>query len=211
MRYGKNERKTKETNVCASINLDGKGSANIEFPAGFFAHMLEAFSLWGKMDIELMASGDTWVDLHHVVEDSGIVLGRCLRTALGDKCGIERTGCAYVPMDEALTRVVVDISGRSFFCLSGSMPERVIYGSGANFQVSLIEDFWLAFCANAGITMHFDILRARSSHHVVEAIFKAAGMAMRNACMLAIPAANPKVGCLYEAADRVLSSKGVIE
>ena len=184
---------------------------NIEFPSGFLKHMLESLALWSSFDIEVSASGDTWVDLHHVVEDSGIVLVRCAKSAFGDKVGIELAGCAYVPMDEALVRVVVDISGRPFFAMAGAWPEAVICGGDADFQVSLVEDFWMAFCVNAGITLHLDILRGRSSHHAIEASFKAVGKAMRYACRYEEGSGEGFRADKTDGMPRLMSRKGIIE
>jgi imidazoleglycerol-phosphate dehydratase len=181
------ERKTKETDIFIRLNLDGKGDAKLSYPVGFMSHMLNTFSRHGLFDIEVKASGDLEVDQHHLVEDTGIVLGQCFAKALGEKCGIKRSGSCLFPMDECLARAVVDMSGRPFLYFAGgftgapliSKPES---GSQADFQTDVIEDFWQAFANGAGCNLHLEILRGRSDHHKIEALFKAAAKALRTAC-----------------------------
>ena len=183
------ERKTKETEIFIKLNLDGKGEAKLEYPVGFMAHMLNTFVHHGLFDIEVRASGDLEVDQHHLVEDTGIVLGQCFAKALGDKRGIRRNGSCLFPMDECLARAAVDISGRPFLYFDGqlsgspliSTPEK---GVPHDFQTDVIEDFWQAFVSAAGCNLHLEIMRGRSDHHKIEALFKAAARALRAACEL---------------------------
>jgi imidazoleglycerol-phosphate dehydratase len=181
------ERKTKETEITIKLNIDGKGEIKIDYPLGFMAHMLNTFARHGLFDIEINAKGDLEVDQHHLVEDTGIVLGQCFLRAIGDKCGIKRNGSCLFPMDECLARAAVDISGRPFLYFDGqlsaapliSAPEN---GTQCDFQTDVIEDFWQGFAAAAGMNMHLEIIRGRSDHHKIEALFKAAARALRTAC-----------------------------
>lgn len=189
------ERKTGETNIQLRITIDGTGIVSADTGVPFLDHMLDALGRHGRLDLHVTATGDAAMDPHHTVEDIGIALGQAFRQALGDRKGIERYGSAYAPLDEALARVVIDISGRPFIELHGQMPEPVI---GSDFASSLIEEFWRAVAMNAGWTMHIDLLRARNSHHAAEAIFKAAAVALRNAVRQGGPA------------DAVPSTKGIL-
>jgi imidazoleglycerol-phosphate dehydratase len=202
-RSAKLSRTTGETDIAVTLNLDGGGDARLEYPLGFMAHMLTAFARHGLFDIDLRARGDLEVDQHHLVEDTGIVLGRCFAQALGDKRGIRRVGSCLYPMDETLARAAVDLSGRSFlvFCVPLSGIPLVSAGASqvSSFQVDTVEDFWQAFAAAAGLTLHLDILRGRSDHHKLEALFKAAARALREACE-----PDPR------ALDRIPSTKGVL-
>jgi len=171
------KRKTKETDILVKLNLDGKGKYSIDTPLPFFNHMLELFSLHGMFDIKLNATGDVEVDDHHLVEDTGIVLGVAFKKALGDKNGIRRYGFASIPMDEALVDVSVDISGRGVLVYNIKTNTRYI----KKFELSLLEDFWIAFANNSGITIHINQSYGRNSHHIVEASFKGAGRAISNA------------------------------
>jgi len=181
------ERKTKETDIFIRLNLDGKGEAKLLYPVGFMLHMLGTFARHGLFDIEISAEGDLEVDQHHLIEDTGIVLGQCFSKALGDKRGIKRNGSCLFPMDECLARASADISGRPFLFFEGqisgspliSQPEA---GFQYDFQTDVIEDFWQAFISAAGITLHLEIIRGRSDHHKIEALFKAAARALREAC-----------------------------
>jgi imidazoleglycerol-phosphate dehydratase len=198
------ERKTKETEISIKINLDGKGEARLEYPIGFMAHMLNTFARHGLFDIEVRAKGDLEVDQHHLVEDTGIVLGQCFAKALGDKTGIRRNGSCGFPMDECLARASVDMSGRPFLYfdaqLSGSAILSVQEGDKSyEFQTNTIEDFWQGFAASAGCNLHLEIIRGRSDHHKIEAMFKAAARALRAACEI-----DPR------AKDAVPSTKGVL-
>ena len=195
-------RKTKETDITVKLNLDGTGKAKLEYPIGFMAHMLNTFSKHGLFDIELWASGDLDVDQHHLVEDTGIVLGQCFAKALGDRHGIRRVGSCLYPMDEPLARACADVSGRAFLVFRGKLsgiPLESLFGSspgggasisgggasisggGASFQTDTVEDFWQGFTSAAGLTLHLDVLRGRSDHHKIEALFKAAARALREA------------------------------
>jgi len=184
-------RTTKETNISVKLNIDGKGDAKFDYPIGFMAHMLDTFARHGLFDLEITASGDLEVDQHHLVEDTGIALGQCFAKALGDKMGIRRNGSCLFPMDETLARAAVDLSGRPFLCFDGQLSDvPIIAASGDetacgepfHFQTSTIADFWQGFVGAAGCALHLDILRGRSDHHKIEALFKAAAKALRAAC-----------------------------
>jgi imidazoleglycerol-phosphate dehydratase len=140
--------------------------------------MLDALGRHGRLDLEVTCQGDAAMDPHHTVEDVGIAVGQAIRQALADRAGIARYGHAYAPLDEALARVVVDVSGRPFLHFEAAMPEPAI---GADFASSLVEEFWRGLAMNAYLTMHIDLLRARNAHHAAEAIFKAAALALRDA------------------------------
>jgi imidazoleglycerol-phosphate dehydratase len=171
-------RTTGETSIEVRLNLDGQGQVEVTTGVPFLDHMVDALGRHGRLDIDLRATGDAGMDPHHTVEDAGILFGHALKSALGERKGIERYGYAYAPLDEALARVVIDCSGRPFLEYNADMPEAVI---GTDFASSLIEEFWRSVAMNAGLTMHIDLLRARNSHHAAEAIFKAAAIALRNA------------------------------
>jgi imidazoleglycerol-phosphate dehydratase len=198
-------RTTRETDIRVTLNLDGEGEAKLDCPIGFFTHMLDTFARYGLFDLEIRALGDLEVDQHHLVEDTGITLGQAFAKALGDKRGIRRTGSCLFPMDETLARAAVDISGRSRLVFKGrlsgtplvSAPSRG--STAASFQVDTVEDFWQGFAGGAGLTLHLDILRGRSDHHKIEALFKAAARALREACEI-----DPRRG------NSVPSTKGMI-
>jgi imidazoleglycerol-phosphate dehydratase len=196
-------RATNETEIALTLNLDGGGEARLEYPIGFMAHMLTAFARHGLFDIDLRARGDLEVDQHHLVEDTGIVLGRCFAQALGDKRGVRRVGSCLYPMDETLARAAVDLSGRSFLVFEVPLSGFPLVSAGApgvsSFQVDTVQDFWQALTAAAGLTLHLEILRGRSDHHKIEALFKAAARALREACE-----PDPR------APDRIPSTKGVL-
>ena len=175
-------RKTKETEITIKLNVDGSGEAKLTCPIGFFVHMLNTFARHGLFDLEVTAYGDLEVDQHHLVEDVGIVLGQCFARALGDRRGIHRVGSCIYPMDETLARAAVDISGRPYLAFDGQLSGIPLVSGANSFQVDLIEDFWESFVMNAGITLHLDILKGRSDHHKIEALFKAAARALRDAC-----------------------------
>ncbi len=168
------ERKTSETEIRLTLTLDGSGDSEIKTGIPFFDHMLTLFARHGLFDLSVDAKGDIEVDYHHTVEDTGIALGAALSKALGDKAGIRRYGSAYVPMDEALARVVVDCSGRPF--LSYEAPRGV--ESIGLFPFQLVEEFLRALSVQAGLTLHVSILAGRDAHHMAEAIFKALGRAL---------------------------------
>lgn len=177
MRIGKVNRSTNETRVDVEINLDGAGKTEIDSGVGFFNHMLNLFAAHGQFDLKIICAGDLEVDGHHSVEDIGISLGAALKEALGDKRGITRYGTFFLPMDETLALVSLDISGRPFLvCDIGELAPMI----GA-FDTELVEEFLQAFAFNAGITLHVKILYGKNSHHKVEAIFKALGHALRTA------------------------------
>lgn len=172
------ERVTGETKIGVTLDLDGAGSVTAETQVSFLDHMLDALGRHGQLDLSVTSSGDSAMDPHHTVEDVGIVIGQAIREALGDRKGIARYGHAYAPLDEALARVVIDISGRPFFQFNGDLPEPQI---GTDFASSLVEEFWRALATNAGMTMHVDLLRSRNAHHAAEAIFKAGALAIHGA------------------------------
>ena len=177
MRIGKINRKTNETKVDVEINLDGAGKADIDSGVGFFNHMLNLFAAHGQFDLEVICAGDLEVDGHHSIEDIGIALGAALKEALGDKRGITRYGTFFLPMDETLALVSLDISGRPFLvCEIGELAPMI-----GNFDTELVEEFLRAFAFTAGITLHVKILYGKNSHHKVEAIFKALGHALKAA------------------------------
>ena len=172
------ERKTNETEIALTLDLDGSGKIRARTGVPFFDHMLDALGRHGRLDLSVTCTGDAAMDPHHTVEDVGIALGIAIRQALSDKAGIARYGHAYAPLDEALARVVIDVSGRPYLHFEAVMPEPVI---GADFAASLVEEFWRALVVNAGLTCHIDLLRARNAHHAAEAIFKAGALALRDA------------------------------
>ena len=182
-------RKTNETDIFIRLNIDGKGEAKLDYPVGFMSHMLNTFARHGLFDIEIRARGDLEVDQHHLVEDTGIVLGQCFTKALGDKRGIRRNGSCLFPMDECLARAAADISGRPFLYFDGQLfgapllsAANAQENNSYNFQTDVIEDFWQGFTAAAGCNLHLEVIRGRSEHHKIEALFKAAARALRAAC-----------------------------
>ncbi len=175
------ERKTAETEIRLDFAVDGTGTSRIATGIGFFDHMLTLFSRHGLFDMDLNAKGDLEVDFHHTVEDTGIVLGQAIAKALGNKAGIRRYGCAHVPMDEALVRVVVDLSGRPYFAYD--VPPSV-EPVGGNFSFQLVEEFLRAFSTNAAMNLHVSILAGRDAHHMAEGVFKALARALDEATSL---------------------------
>ena len=171
-------RKTKETDISLTLDLDGSGSVDVETGVPFLNHMLDALGRHGQLDLHLRCAGDVEIDPHHSVEDVGIAIGEAVKDALGTRAGIARFAHAYAPLDEALARAVIDVSGRPYFMFVGEMPEQQI---GADFGASLIEEFWRAFAMNAGFSMHVDLIRSRNAHHAAEAIFKASALALNQA------------------------------
>lgn len=177
MRIGKINRATNETRVDVEINLDGAGKTEINSGVGFFNHMLNLFAAHGQFDLKVICAGDLEVDAHHSIEDIGISLGAALKAALGDKRGITRYGTFFLPMDETLALVSLDISGRPFLvCEVGELAPMI-----GDFDTELVEEFLRAFAFNAGITLHVKIFYGKNSHHKVEAIFKALGHALKTA------------------------------
>ncbi|MBU0946476.1 MAG: imidazoleglycerol-phosphate dehydratase HisB [Proteobacteria bacterium] len=193
-RLGQVNRKTKETAVELSLDVDGKGEVEIDSGVPFLNHMLTLFAVHGFFDLRLKASGDTDVDDHHTVEDIGICLGQAFSLALGDKGGIARYGLSYLPMDETLVRVVVDISNRPYLHYEAPVPDQKL----GTFDTGLALEFMRAFAQHGGITLHADLIHGRNSHHIIEAVFKGLGRAMRQA--------TEKVAGLTGS----LSSKGVL-
>lgn len=191
MRQASVERKTRETDIALSLNLDG-GECDVKTGIGFFDHMLGAFAMHGGFGLKLSAIGDLDVDCHHTVEDVGIVLGQAFAKALGDKSGIARYGSFYVPMDESLAFACADISGRPFLVFNAVFPQEQIGG----FDACMTQEFFRAFAHHAGITLHLQVLYGFNSHHEIEALFKAAAHALH------IAVASAQGG--------VLSTKGVL-
>lgn len=177
MRTSQITRQTRETTIKVYLNLDGQKKASVKTNIGFMDHMLELLAFHGGFDLEVEAKGDTHVDLHHLVEDLGLTLGKALKEALGDKKGIERYGDATIPMDEALARVAIDISSRPMLIYSVNEPVALMGG----FDLRLLKEFFRALSNEGGITLHIDLIRGEEPHHVAEAIFKAFGRSLSKA------------------------------
>ncbi len=171
-------RNTKETQITATVNLDGTGKSALDSGVPFLDHMLDQIARHGLIDIDIKASGDTHIDDHHTVEDVGITLGQAFTKALGDKVGIYRYGHAYVPLDEALSRVVIDLSGRPGLTMKVDFTRSRI----AEFDVDLFTEFFQGFVNHALCTLHIDNIRGSNAHHQAETVFKAFGRALRMAC-----------------------------
>lgn len=171
------ERNTLETQIKINLNLDGTGKSSFVTGVPFLDHMLDQIARHGLIDMDIVAQGDLEIDAHHTVEDIGITLGQAVAKALGDKKGIYRYGHAYVPLDEALSRVVVDFSGRPGLCYDVTYPRSMI----GSFDVDLFREFFQGFVNHAGVTLHIDNLKGVNAHHIAETIFKALGRAMRMA------------------------------
>jgi len=171
------KRVTFETDITASLDLNGTGKSEINTGIGFLNHMLTLFSKHGIIDLTVNAVGDTDVDFHHTVEDIGIAIGKCLSEALNNKTGLKRYGTSFLPMDEALALVSVDISGRPFLVFDCQLKTQKV----GEFDTELVEEFFRAVAFNAGITLHVKLLYGNNSHHIIEAIFKAFGRAVREA------------------------------
>ena len=169
------KRDTLETKIEVSLNLDGKGKANLEIGVAFLEHMLDQVARHGMFDIDIRAKGDLHIDAHHTVEDVGITLGQAFQKAVGDKKGVRRYGHAYVPLDEALSRVVIDFSGRPGMEYHANYPRAMI----GEFDVDLLKEFFQGFVNHANVTLHIDNLRGSNAHHIAETIFKAFGRALR--------------------------------
>jgi len=189
------ERVTGETDITLDLLLDGRGHGHVHTKIPFFDHMLQLFARHSLCDLKIQADGDIEVDFHHTVEDTGIALGQAFTRALGDKRGIRRYGHAYVPMDETLVRVVIDISGRPF--LSYHAPENLAPINGT-FAFTLIEEFLRAFTNNAGVNLHVEVIYGRDVHHMAEAVFKGLAKALDHAVQL-----DPRV-------EGVPSTKGTL-
>lgn len=187
-------RKTAETEITVDVALDGSGRCAADTGVGFFDHMLSAFARTALLDLRLQCRGDLQVEAHHSVEDSGIALGLALRQALGERAGIGRYGSALLPMDDALARVALDLSGRPYLVWEADLP---LQSFGA-FSTDLALEFWRGLATNAGWTLHVDLLRARNVHHGLEAIWKAVGLSLRQAA-----APDPRI-------SGPLSTKGVL-
>lgn len=175
MKRGFVERKTKETDVAVEVTLDRKGKADVNTGIGFFDHMLTALSVHSGISMNIKCQGDLYVDGHHTVEDTGIVLGQALAQALGDKSGIARYGSAYIPMDEALGFCSLDISNRPFLVFNGEFTNQMI----GEYDACLTEEFFRAFAFNAGITLHVNMLYGINDHHKCESVFKAVAHALK--------------------------------
>lgn len=195
MRMGDVTRRTNETDISLTVNLDGSGKAAISTGVGFFDHMLELFARHSLTDVSVQARGDLHVDFHHTVEDVGIALGQAVLKALGDKSGIARYASLDLPMDETLTRVAVDVSGRPFLVFRTSFPTPKI----GEFDTELVREFFQAFAMNAGITLHVETLYGANSHHIAESCFKGLARALRAAI-----AQDPRE------AGRIPSTKGAL-
>lgn len=183
-RIAKLSRATSESKIELSLNLDGTGQSKIHTTVPFFDHMLTALSKHSMIDLEVNASGDTDIDVHHTVEDVAIVFGQALKQALGDKSGISRYGDATVPLDESLARAVVDVSGRPFLVHSGEPNGFEFHLIGGHFTGALVRHVFEAISLNAGITVHLNLLAGRDPHHIAEAEFKAFARALRKAVEL---------------------------
>ena len=193
MREATVTRNTKETQITVSVKLDGTGESDISTGIGFFDHMLTAMSRHSGISMTVHANGDLYVDGHHTVEDTGIVIGQALMQALGDKSGIARYGSAYIPMDEALSFCSLDLSNRPFLVFRGDFTNQMI----GSYDACLTEEFFRALAVNAGMTLHLDMCYGKNDHHKCEALFKAFAHALKNA--------------VQENADgTVLSTKGVL-
>lgn len=187
-------RKTKETDISLELNIDGKGLLNIETGIGFFNHMLEALGKHGFFDMTIRSQGDLHVDQHHSVEDVGIVLGKAVKAALGDKHGITRYATVYTPMDEALSMVALDICGRAYLHYDVFLDHPVT----GSFDATLVEEFFRAFANNAEVTLHINKQYGRNTHHIIESIFKGVGRALDIATQV------------QERIEHVISTKGVL-
>lgn len=195
MRTSEIIRKTAETDIKMSLNLDGSGKSTIATGCGFLDHMLILFSRHGRFDLDVSCKGDTWVDDHHTVEDIGIALGQAFKAALGDKKGINRYGSQILPMDEALILTAVDLSGRGYLGYDLQIPTEKV----GTFDTELVEEFWLGFIRNAECTLHIRQMAGTNSHHIIEGAFKSAGRSLRQAVAI-----DP------DFANEIPSTKGVL-
>lgn len=188
-------RETKETKIYLKLNVDGDGKSNVDTGVGFIDHMLTLFAFHSRMDLNVKCEGDLYVDSHHTVEDLGISLGQALLKALGDRKGIVRYGAFTIPMDEALVSVNLDLSGRPFLVYHASIPTQHL----GNYETEMTEEFFRAFAMNALMTLHINEHYGKNSHHIIEAMFKATGRALKQA-----------VSIDEKYKDEVSSSKGVL-
>ena len=195
MRHATIQRQTKETDVSATVSIDGTGASRISTGIGFFDHMLDQLARHSLIDIEIEAKGDLHIDFHHTVEDTGIAVGQALKRALGDLKGITRYADVHLPMDETLTRAAIDISGRPFLVFRTEFSRAKI----GQFDTQLVREFFQAFTMNAGITLHIETLYGLNEHHIAESCFKAVARALRIASAI-----DPRQG------DRVPSTKGAL-
>lgn len=195
MRLGEVKRRTNETDIAVSLVLDGTGKAEISSGVGFFDHMLDLFARHSLIDLKVAVTGDTQIDDHHSVEDTGIALGEAIKQALGDKKGIRRYADIHLPMDETLTRVAVDVSGRPFLVFRTRFEAQKI----GSFDTELVREFFQAFAMNAGITLHVETLYGDNAHHIAESCFKGLARALRRAIEV-----DPREG------GRVPSTKGAL-
>ncbi len=195
MRVGKVERKTKETSIAVEVNLDGTGAYDVSTGIGFLDHMLEQLSRHSLIDVRLQAKGDLHIDFHHTTEDSGLALGEAISKALGDRAGIARYGSALVPMDETLTRVVLDASNRPYLIYEVKLPVARL----GDMDTELFKEWFKAFAQTAGLTLHVENLYGENAHHIIESCFKALARALRQAVEI-----DPRKS------DAVPSTKGVL-
>ena len=195
MRTAELNRVTAETDIKLTLDLDGRGASDIDTGVGFLDHMLTLLARHGRMDISVSANGDNYVDDHHTVEDVGIALGKAFADALGDKRGIRRYGDCTLPMDEALILSAVDISGRPYLSFGLEIPAEKV----GTFDTELVEEFWLGFVRNAGITLHIRQLAGKNSHHIIEGTFKSVARSLRQA-----------VSIEPEFASEIPSTKGLL-
>ena len=193
MRTAQITRRTAETDIMLTLNLDGTGKSTIKTGVGFLDHMLTLFAAHGKFDLEVTCQGDTWVDDHHSAEDIGICLGKAFSEALGDKRGITRYGSYLLPMDEALIQTAVDISGRSYLGYGLEIPTEKI----GTFDTELVEEFWLAFVRQCPMSLHIRQLAGKNAHHIVEGCFKSVARSLR-------------IAVASDGTDEIPSTKGVL-
>ncbi len=177
-RIGTVSRTTKETSVELRLDLDGTGTGDVVTPVGFLSHMLETLAKHGRLDLSVRATGDTHIDAHHTVEDVGLAFGDALATALGDRAGIERFGESTVPLDEALVRSVVDLSGRPYLVFESPVDKELLLVT-KEFPFALVEEFWKSAAFRGKLNLQIDVIRARNGHHAAEAVFKSAARALR--------------------------------
>lgn len=176
-RTGRTQRQTRETTIEVAVDLDGTGTSDVSTGVAFFDHMLDQLGRHGRLDLVAHADGDLEIDAHHTVEDTGIALGQALAEAWGDRAGVERFGDATVPIDEALTRVAIDLSGRPYLVWDVDTPVQLV----GSFETTLVKHFFEALVANARITLHVQNLAGDNSHHIFESVFKAVAVALRRA------------------------------